>query len=101
MISTSITTALISLQDQVTAAQPLANADQATIVALQLNAANLVESIEAALHVTSVLDTWMPPSDPQSMIAGVLIDVTAAEDQSKLALMRGEIGRATSNLEQL
>lgn len=101
MIPPAITTALVSLEAQVDAAQPLENADQATIIALQLNAAALVKAIQDTLTVpSSVLDTWVPPSDPVSIVIGVLNDLEAAQDQTTLSLMRGVVGRATSNLEQ-
>jgi hypothetical protein len=100
-ISSTITAALTSLQQQVTAAAPLANASHATITALQLNAIALVNSIQAALVATSLLDTFAASADPTVIVSGVQSVVTAAIDQSNLALMRGLTGRATSNLEQL
>lgn len=113
MIPASITTALISLEAQVSAASPLANAPASTIVAIQLNAANLVDSIQDALTTTKLipniilttdsllLDTWSAPPDPVSIINGVLNLVVAADNQSDLSLKRGVVGRATSNLDQL
>lgn len=101
MISATITTALASLQNQVTDAMPLVNASQATRAALKLNAAALVSDIQTALTAASVLDTWVAPTDPLSIVAGFLPVVTAAEDQSELSLMRGVCGRAASNLDQL
>ena len=100
-ISASITTALTSLQAQVAAAQPLANASRATRTALKLNAANLVASIQGALTASSILDTYVAPTDPGVMVAGVLRLLTAAEDENTLSLMRGVVGRAASNLDQL
>jgi hypothetical protein len=100
-IPTAITTALSSLQGQVAAAAPLASASQATKTALKLNAAALVASVQSQLTATSLLDTFVAPSDPSLIIAGVLQLEQAAADQSTLSLMRGAIGRATSNLDQL
>ena len=100
-ISASITTALTSLQAQVAAAQPLANASQATRTALKLNAGALVASIQAALVAPSLLDTWTPTTDPAVIVAGVNSVVTAAQDENTLSLMRGVVGRAASNLDQL
>jgi len=100
-IPTSITTALTSLEAQVIAASPLANASKATITALQLNAANVVSNIQSSLTAPNLLDTWVAPLDPVSIIAGVLNVVSTASDQNQLALMRGVTGRATSNLDQL
>jgi hypothetical protein len=113
-ISSTITTDLTSLQNQVAAAEPLANASHATIVALQLNAAELVEDIQLALTASSILDTFVistnpfliaagtaSTSDPVSIVNGVNSMVTAATDQANLSLMRGVTGRAASNLDQL
>ena len=100
-ISASITTALTSLQAQVAAAQPLANASQATRTALKLNAGALVADIQAALVAPSLLDTWTPSTDPSVIVAGVNSVVTAAQDENTLSLMRGVVGRAASNLDQL
>lgn len=115
-ISTTITVALASLEAQVLAAEPLANASHATITALQLNAGNLVTNIQTAITIgrtaptlvgttalttTGLLDAWIPPIDAATIITGVLSVLSAAKDQSKLSLMRGVVGRATSNLNQL
>jgi hypothetical protein len=100
-VPATITTALQSLQAQVTAAQPLANASHATRTALKLNAANLVASIQGALTASSILDTYVAPTDPGVIITGVLTLLTAAEDENTLSLMRGVVGRAASNLDQL
>ena len=100
-ISASITTALTSLEAQVAAAQPLANASQATRTALKLNAGALVADIQTALVASSLLDTWTPSTDPAVIVAGVNSVVTAAQDENTLSLMRGVVGRAASNLDQL
>ena len=101
-ISTTITTALSSLQAQVAAAAPLANASIPTITALQLNAAQLVSDIQTALTATSTLDTWVAPADPISMVNGFdQVVVAGVEIRSNLSLMRGVVGRAASNLDQL
>lgn len=100
-IATSITTALQSLINQVAAANPMASASQATRTALKLNAGNLLASIQAALVAPSILDTWSAPTDAPSMIAGVAQVYCDAQDQSNLCLMRGVVGRAASNLDQL
>ena len=100
-ISASITTALTSLQAQAAAAQPLANASQATRTALKLNAGALVADIQTALVASSLLDTWTPSTDPAVIVAGVNSVVTAAQDENTLSLMRGVVGRAASNLDQL
>lgn len=113
MIPANITTALTSLEAQVIAAQPLINAQTAAITALQLNAANLVANIQTALTTTKLipnivittdsvlLDSYEAPIDAMLMISGILNVLTAAQNQSTLSLMRGVVGRATSNLDQL
>jgi hypothetical protein len=100
-IATSITTALQGLIKQVAAAKPMANASQATRTAIKLNAGNLVASIQSALTASSLLDTWTAPADAPTMVAGIQQVVTAAQDQNNLCLMRGTVGRAASNLDQL
>jgi hypothetical protein len=112
-IPVNITTELTSLQAQVAAATPLNNAPFSTIKAMQLNAGNLVNDIQTALTTTTLipnivlttdavlLDTWIPPPDPISMVTGFNAVVTAGDNQSSLSLMRGVVGRAASNLDQL
>jgi hypothetical protein len=101
MIPTNITDELTSLQAQVDAALPLNNAPFATIKALQLNAGNLVADMQTALVASSVLDTWVAPTDAISMVNGFNVAVTAGIDQGNLSLMRGLVGRVASNLDQL
>lgn len=101
-IPANITTELASLQAQVSAAQPLSGASQATKTAIKLNAAKLVSDVQSALVApNNTLDTWVAPADSPAIIAGVVGLLGASQDQSKLALMRGIVGRATSNLDQL
>ena len=100
-IPSNVATEWASLQAQVAAASPLANAPFPTIRALQLNAGNLVADVQTALTASSLLDTWSPTIDPGVIISGFAGVVTAAQDQSNLALMRGVAGRVASNLDQL
>jgi|SRR6185437_12538621 len=100
-ISSTITTALASLQAQLTAAAPLESASHSTIVALQLNLDNLVISTQSALTATSILDTYVAPTDPISIIPGILQLTTAATDAANLSLMSGSVGRVNHNLDQL
>ena len=101
-IPANITAELASLQAQVTAASPLRSASFATVKALQLNAANLVADVQAALIAPdNTLDTYVATADPVAIISGVLGLLDAALDQSNLALMRGVTGRVASNLDQL
>lgn len=112
-IPTNITTELANLQAQVKAATPLSNAPFATIKAMQLNAGNLVADIQSALTTTKLipnivlttdsvlLDTWVAPVDPVSMVTGFNAVVVAGNNQNDLSLKRGVVGRVASNLDQL
>lgn len=102
MIPANITSEWNYLEAQVAAAnKPLQNNSFATIRALQLNAGNLLDDVQTALTTTTLLDTWAPITDPNVIISGFAAVVTAAQDQSNLALRRGVIGRVKSNLDQL
>ncbi len=111
-IPTNITTALTSLQAQVLAGQPLINTPHSNLVAIQLNAAALTANIQTALTTTTLtslilttdstlLDNWIPPADAVTIVKGVLSVLVAAQNQNKLSLLRGVVGRATSNLIQV
>jgi hypothetical protein len=100
-IDPAITASLQSLQLQVQAAEPLSQTDHATLTAIKLNAANLVNAIQAALVAPSLLDSWVAPADAPSIATGLLSVSTAADDARNLALMRGVVGRATSNINQV
>lgn len=100
-IPATISTDLANLQAQVLAASPLNKASHATITALQLNAASLLNKIQEALAAPeNVLDSWSGTEDILDIIAGVEGLLTAAQDQEALALLRGVVGRATTNLGQ-
>lgn len=100
-VPTNITSELAALQAQVAAAKPLQSAPFATVKAIQLNAQNLVVDIDVAVANSGTLDTWISPSDPGTIISGVLGLYGNALDQSVLSNMRGYVGRATSNLDQV
>jgi len=97
----NISTALLYLQSEVAAAVPLNTATSASIRQMQMDAANLLDSIQTTLTTPGVLDNWTAPTDAASIISGFLNVMSACDDQQRLALMRGIIGRATSNLDQL
>lgn len=101
-VPANVLSELSALQTQVAAAKPLQSAPYATIKAIQLNAQNLVADIDAAVISTmGSLDTWTAPTDPDLMVSGVLSLLQNAVDQTALTNMRGFVGRATSNLDQL
>ena len=66
-------------------ASPLTNANFATVKAMQLNAGQLVSDVQASLVTSSPLDTWVAPTDPQSMIAGFADVVGAGVDSRQRA----------------
>lgn len=100
-IPSNITAELQNLQAQVSAATPLQNAPIAQIKAMQLNAAQLVSDIQSALTTDTLLDTWVTPLDPLAIANGFNSVVVDGQDQNTLSLVRGVVGRATSNLDQL
>lgn len=112
MIPEKITTELVSLEAQVEAATPLINTPHSNLVSIQLNAINLTADIQTALTTTTLsniipttdstlLDGWVPPADAVSIAAGFLTVSIAAQNQEQLSLLRGVVGRATSNLVQV
>ena len=101
-IPANITAELAALQAQTAAAAPLQAAPRAAVVALQLNAAQLVADLDTALTGASgSLDSWAAPSDPLSIASGILGLAQAAADQTTLSDMRGAVGRAAANLNQV
>lgn len=101
-IPATITAELVNLQAQVKAAGALNAAPRATVQAIKLNSAQLVTDVQAALVApNNLLDTWVAPVDPADIVSGVLQVTEAGNDQNALALMRGVVGRANSNLVQI
>jgi hypothetical protein len=96
----NIVTEATSLQAQVEQYTPLVNAPHAAIVAMQLNAAQLVADTQAALVAPSNLDNYTFPTDAPSMVVSVLSVLSTAETQNSLSLARGVFGRSASNLDQ-
>jgi len=102
MIPANILTEINSLETQTAAASPLESASRATVISLQLNAEQLVSDVQTALVApNNTLDTFVAPVDPVAIIRGVLGLRHAADDQMNLSLIRGVVGRAASNLDQL
>lgn len=111
-IPSNITIELANLEAQVALASPLAKTPHSNLVAMQLNAANLTADIQTALTTTvlsnlipstdsTLLDGWVPPADAVTITVGVLNILTASQNQEQLSLLRGIVGRATSNLNQI
>jgi hypothetical protein len=92
------------IQKQINAAIPLAAASHATVVALQLNAVNLVNDCEATQGtLAGALDTyvWTPGDDPAAITAAIQGLNMNGTDEANIVLLRGLAGRMASNLNQL
>ena len=100
-IPSSITTALTNLQAQVIAAEPMINASRASLFAIQLNTDSLLINIQKSLTATSILDTYSASTNPALIVSEVLQLATAATDQNTLSTMRGYVGRADKNIDQV
>jgi hypothetical protein len=101
-IPTTITSLLADLQAEVAAATPLTSASQQTLVAIQLNAEQLLDEIATALPAAAgQLDTFVAPAQPQAIATGILGLLESAQDQANLANWQGYFGRAAINLDQL
>jgi hypothetical protein len=102
MIPQSIIGSLQFLQNQYNNAQPLTDQSRPTIVALQLNADNLIVNLDLAEIVAAgQLDTWTSSTDPFSLIASLQGLLVSAQDQTSICDIRSFIGRVASNLDQL
>lgn len=100
-IPADIAAEISSLQAQVQAANPIASADHATVVAIKLNAAEIVIELQDALVAPNQLDNWTAPGDAPTIVAGINAIVQTAIDQGDISLKRGLLGRVTSNLDQI
>ena len=100
--NSTIQAELENLQAQVTAASPLTSASPPTLLAIQLNAAQLLANINTAItNGVGQLDVWIAPVDPEQIIDGVLELKWQATNQSHLVLMEGYVARSNLNLDQL
>jgi hypothetical protein len=103
-IPKSIVSEFTNIQSQINAAVPLARASHATVIALQLNAAQLVSDCEQAEGtLAGALDTyvWIPGDDPAKITSAIVGLNGNAADEANIALLRGLAGRMASNLNQL
>lgn len=100
-IPANIAAEIASLQAQVVAAAPIASAGHATVVAIKLNAGQIVSDLQAVLIASNMLDGWTAPKDAPSIVAAINGIVQTAVDQGDVSLKRGLIGRVTSNLDQI
>ena len=84
------------------AATPLKQAPRAAVTALQINAAQIVADVDSALAgAAGALDTFAAPLMPADIAAGVNALLTASQNQTDLADLRGLAGRVASNLDQV
>jgi len=103
-IPQSIADQFAFIQAQINAAIPLTAASHATVVALQLNAVNLVNACEQAQGtLAGGLDTyvWTPGDDPAAITSAIQGLNMNGNDEANIALLRGLAGRMASNLNQL
>lgn len=92
------------IQAQINLAVPLTAAPHAVVVALQLNANQLVLDCEQAQGtLAGQLDTyvWTPGDDPANITTAVQGLSASANDEANITLLRGLAGRMASNLNQL
>jgi hypothetical protein len=103
-IPQSIVTQFTDIQAQINAALPLTAASHATVVALQLNAVNLVNDCEQAQGtLAGALDTyvWTAGDDPGVITSAIQGLNMNGSDEANICLLRGLAGRMASNLNQL
>ena len=102
MIPSSINDALTLYVASMNAASPLAQASRLTVAALQKAGTTLVVQIDAAMTpAAGALDANDPAGFPGDLVTDLLGLASAAEDQSALADIRGLVGRALFNLNQV
>jgi len=104
MIPQNIASQFTNIQAQINAAIPLSTASHATVVALQLNSAELVSDCEQAQgSLAGALDTyvWTSGDDPAAITSAIQGLSTNANDEADIVWLRGLAGRMASNLSQL
>jgi hypothetical protein len=101
-IGAALQSEIAALNAAFSAASPIPQAPRASITALQINAATFVSQVDSALAgAAGALDTFAAPTAPEAMAAGVVGLLTASQNQTDLANLRGLAGRVASNLDQL
>ena len=101
-IPSALQAEIAALTAAFSAASPLPQAPRASITALQINAAQLVSDVDAALAgAAGALDTFSAPPLPDAMAAGLTALCAASQNQTDLADLRGLAGRVASNLDQI
>ena len=93
---------IAAMQAAFAAASPIEQAPRAAVTALQINAAQLVSGVDAALAgAAGALDTFAAPVLAADMATGLTGLLTASQNQTDLADLRGLAGRVASNLDQI
>ena len=101
-IPASVTAAIASFVSATQSAAPLASQPRAILQAVQAQGAALLTTIDAAvLGASGQLDGPDPSGMPQVLVNELTALAVSAFDQSALADMRGFVGRAVANLDQL
>ena len=98
---TQIKADIATLSANVSAAYPLAQAPQATLQLLRLQAAAVVNEVQAALIADDALVTEPAYTDARAYIKQIGWLVAYVLDQSKLADLRGFVGRVEANLDEV
>ena len=101
-IGTALQAEIAALNVAFAAATPIEQAPRAAVTALQINAAQLVSDVDAALAgAAGALDTFTAPAMAADMATGLTGLYTASQNQTDLADLRGLAGRVASNLDQI
>ena len=101
-ISADLQAKVAALNTAFLAASPVEQSPRAAVTALQINAAHLVSDVDSALAgAAGGLDAFAAPSDPVAIATGLSGLLTASQNQTDLADLRGLIGRVASNLAQI
>jgi hypothetical protein len=101
-IPSALQAQIAALNVAFTAASPVEQSPRAAITALQINAATLVPAVDSALAgAAGALDTFTAPALATDMATGLVGLLTASQNQTDLADLRGLAGRVASNLDQV
>lgn len=101
-IPASIQAEIAAITTAFQAASPLKQAPRAAVRALQINAAQIVADVDISLAASAgALDAFSAPVMPDAIAAGVSALLTASQNQTDLADLRGLAGRVASNLNQV
>lgn len=101
-VTAAITAAIGALQTAVTAARPLEQAPGSTLFGLREQIGTLVRYVDSAIAASKgTLDGPEPDGTPQAILASFVALAGSAADQSALVDLRGFVGRAAVNFDQV